>query len=541
MLFLQIVTCLLASVTIVGLIYYKFSLPLLQQMVAFLVLAIVLALNRFFIFKSLTFKNPLFQLLILFLISVFVQLLVIATGSLYSPLLILVHLLALSISFFFSFKTGLSFTIFALTSLGFALRFNPQLWTLFQNDPGPAVLYFLSFFIIIPLSQFLAHNYHFKGALLQTLKEYSKVSAKREESILLGLKELVIVADEKLQILSVNEAAQSFLKKSDSEVIHLSLLDIFPLKNEAGNPVTPQMLSLDQILEDKATRIVNNLFLGNQVPPEQVVVQVRPVTDSSGQVNQLVFLITPALIFENSEHSDLIKPHTKYQTQLDNLIQSLLKSNLNHEAAQAEMISKAGEDLICAMELEDHPLKLTASGQDVAQTCQQVVLKRQTLAKLLRVNLEFSLPAEDISEASMLNLNATTLPKQFLPISRYTVHTDHHWLGVLLQGLIDIAVLLSTDKQGAKVLVKPLLISDHLIKLMIFFPYNPVGEKGKDQLLSKSYGDLEQSTGLRLGSGLEGFIAQTISQKMGLTINLTADQDKHNLVFSLELDTHLAS
>src|SRR4029077_8288995 len=100
--------------------------------------------------------------------------------------------------------------------------------------PWSVVLYFISFIVIIPLAQILTRNYHLKDAVSKMLSEYIKIEERREESILTGLSEMIIVTASDLKILSANNAAERALGLSDSELIQKPFLEACPLKDKDG-------------------------------------------------------------------------------------------------------------------------------------------------------------------------------------------------------------------------------------------------------------------------------------------------------------------
>ncbi len=80
------------------------------------------------------------------------------------------------------------------------------------------------------MAQLLAYRYHLKDTLSKLLREYIQIREEREESILKGLNELVVVTDKNLRIISSNEAARGIFRLSEEKIISQPLLAVFSLK-----------------------------------------------------------------------------------------------------------------------------------------------------------------------------------------------------------------------------------------------------------------------------------------------------------------------
>ena len=249
----------MASLIVFLLIYFKFQIVVFQQLIAFLIVLLVI-LTRFPFALTGNILQKLLRLSLITLSGLLVQLLVISSGGFYSPFLILLYLYTLGASFLLNLHTAISFLVFSLILLVAAVIFDQRMRMLFSEDPGTAILYFVSFIVITPLAQFLMRTYHLKSALSKILAEYVQIGQKREESILRGLSEMVLVTDSRLRIQSVNEATERVVGKSQEQLYGQPLLSTVLLRDENGNLATTKALSIDSILTDKVSRIIKGFY-----------------------------------------------------------------------------------------------------------------------------------------------------------------------------------------------------------------------------------------------------------------------------------------
>ncbi|MCL4366391.1 PAS domain-containing protein [Patescibacteria group bacterium] len=542
--FLEIFIFFISSCLVLVLSYFKISTTIFQQVTAALLVFIFILLSRIIFPKIGLLKGPLSRLLLVLLSSSFVQLLIISTGGLYSPFLILIHLYTLGASFLLNTRSYLFFLLFSVIALGVNTFSNPDMLALFKNDPGPAILYMLSFIVIVPLAHFLIYNYRLKDKLFKTAKEYAQVGQQREESILVSLQEIIIVTNTQLQILSANTTAEKILHLSQSELAHQPLLKVLPLVDTANNPIQLSALSLDRLFTDKAARIIKGFSLQPQGETRKrpVIIQIRAIRSSQEKINQIVFIITDeALHNDLGKHSDIVKAQQHYEQLLNELKKALVLSHQNDALLRIELLQKIAEDILLAFELQDHPLRENVNFEDVAFIAKQVIKKRQELAQILGVSLELSIPRENVSEAAALDLQESTLPPSLQPISAFLYYLIKKWGSILIEKLLEIGILLASENRGAIIKIIPHLSQEKKVALDITLPYRPLSFAEQSDLLQEYYGNLGIKTHLKSGSGLEGFIAKTLADRLGTMLTIDSNHFSSQLTFRLEFSTKPSS
>jgi len=529
---------LLSSAFSLALIYYKASTTNLQQIIIILLVILILS-YRFIFSKSKPALARWFRPILLLLTAAMVQLIVISTGGFFSPFLIMLHLFTLGTSFLLNLPASISFLGLSLIVLTVNIWLNQTLLALSQEDPFSIVLYFISFIVIIPLAQIINHSYHIKDALSKILSENLYLGQRREESIIKGLNELILVTDKNLKILSINHAVEEVINLTSDEILGHSLLEILPIKFKDGSQATMQNLSISQILQDKTTRIISDFYLDRPGKvPTQITIQVRPIADFTGKINQFVFVLKERQLegMYSAIHKDLDLAYRREQLVFGELQKALAQTRVNSLQLRAEILRKIAEDLLIAQEIEDHPIIENISLSDVAEVCQKALKDSQGFAKSLNVTAEFKLALEETAEVSLLSLKGQKVPEAALSgVSDFGVLIDPKWLEVILEKLLEIAILLASEQKEGRVEILPLRQGDRNINVTVISFHANVPEKVKEDLLTEYFGNLATTTNLRLGSGLEGFIAQTIAKELKVPLSVKVEQRPPSLTFLLEL------
>ncbi|MEK6808253.1 MAG: hypothetical protein AABY14_01045, partial [Nanoarchaeota archaeon] len=211
------------------------------------------------------------------------------------------------------------------------------------------------------------------------------------------------------------------------------------------------------------------------------------------------------------------------------------KAKLTSLEVEMELFNKLEQDLVLSRELEDHAMKENIELTDLAILTQNVTYSKQSLAKSLRVNLEFSLPQDEVKEEFLMHLKQAGTPAEILAISDYAVPIDGKWMAILIAKLIDISILLAFDneKSSVKVTIDSKMAQSVIVTikaLRISLKQLPT-----DLLFKQYYGNLIENTNLKLGSGLEGFIAKAISNQLSIPLETDYNTILHQLNFTITL------
>lgn len=531
----EVIIFFLSSALTLLLTYLKVPTIILQQITS-VTLILLLILSRVMLTSSRYSSVKSVRYFFIFTSAFMVQILVLSTGGLYSPFLILLHLFILGTSFLLNLQASISFLIFSAIILVTSLRIDAKLIPIFQDDPGSAILYLLSFLVIVPLAQLLMRNYQLKDTITKILSQHIQAGESRERSILDNLSEIVIITDSDLRIISVNYAFERSLNRSSFEVIGKHIFDAIKIQDQFGTVANTQNLSIDKVLNNKVTHIIGGFYL---ITPrgqlKEISIQITPVIFSESHINQIVFVIADARsgAVNLSKHLDLERAMQRHKALGENLKKLVAEAPIQLRT-QAQLFSKTEEDLITALELEDHSIIKTVSFEDVAQLCQRIVNSKLIFAQTLNVALKFQLPEKEAPERSLLYLKQMKMSTALLPQSVFGVPVDTKWLEIIIQKLLDLVILLSSGTKKPEVVLS-VSQTAQVVEVLISSDYPPLGEKQLQELFIHYYGFLGNTTNLRLGSGLEGFIAKTAADELNLKLNASCTQNPSRLVLSLEL------
>lgn len=529
----------LSAIVALAAVYLKIKINSLQQGVVVLLIFLLILLNQIlFRQKDVVFTSILHKLFLL-ATSLFVQFLVLSTGGLLSPFLILIHLFTIGASFLVGLIPAIIFLILSITVVTSNILLD-QIWQrIFLEDIGASLLYLISFIVVIPLAMLVAQRYRLKEALLDIVSRELKLNQLRQKSVLSSISDLVFVTDKNLNILSVNEACEKALSMSGSELIHRSLFDVLFLKDKNDQLIKLKGLSVDRVLEEKTTRIIKDLLFisKNTLNPRRVNIQVRPIVDLEGRIDQITFVVSDSSQIYDAEarkHSNLEEARTKYQAMMENLKSSLLAKGLPGLRARAELIRRTQQDLLNALELEDHSIQSKLALVDVSQMCHKMVVMQQDFALTWHVPLEFVLVNFDMKDVAPLIPKGYKIAPTQLTSAYFTAPIDVVWLDLLLQELVSVAILLTSDTKHPKVSLTVERQDNKSLIVRVISNFVPLTKEEERMLLTEYYGSLSAKTNLSLGSGLEGYVAKTIAASLNtpLTIESTSQQVIFKLLIS---------
>lgn len=539
----QIFALLLTSLLTVSVIYYKIPSIVLQQSIAVFVVVLLIA-NRFVFSRSKSIPFVITTALIA-LVSIFLQLLIISSGGFYSPFLILFHLFAIALSFLFAVRIAIGFLSFSIMALIAGTLLDPRLHSLFVNDPFSAVLYLLSFAVIIPLYQLVSSRYHLEEAISKILSIQLKqkgaqleLTQKRDESLLGGLSDLVIMIDLNLKILSVNEATIRTLKLSSAEALGQSIFNVLHLKDMKGEGVDRNFLSIDEIIERGTTHFFDNLLLytKNTPLPRKINLRIHPTKNLASRIDQIVFIISNAysgghlnVAYQNIEQAAL-----RHESLLEAIKNELEEKDLKTLKGKIELLGKTEKDILTATEIISFGIKPNFTLLDTANLMQRVVDNEKDFARSLGVPLNFSLSKEFREKFITLNSQDNLPIPQAFTSQYFTALSELRWIDILLEKILDLLILLSVKEKQPRVEAS-ISFDEKAVRIDVNCTYlQPVPKDFEKLLLTEYYGNL-MTTDITLGSGLEGYLIKTIATLLNLSFNIVYNEKSSTLYFSVRL------
>ncbi len=528
---------LVSSAISFGLIYLRLSTVFSQQIISVVLLFSVVLLGKFNNVKKT--QTPWQTSIAVLLSSFLVQMLVISSGGLYSPLLIIIHIYTLGAIFLLNSKTPIFFLMLSLGVLSGQLFYDPIIAASFQNDPWTAVIYGMSFLIIIPLALYLSHNYFMKDAFTKILKNYIQMQEQKETSILTALNDLVVVTDQVLNIVSVNISVEKYLQMDKHDILGKKLFDIFTFKDMAGNTGNNTSLSIDSALQDHASHFVEGFMLETiaNIKPKPVLIQIRPLADAKGVISQVVIVMSePVAKREEHSHAGIAEALKRKNTLLDSFAQVTPTTTYESVKAKIGLITHIEEDIFLSAELEDHTISEKPSLSDLVVLTNQRLDQAKTLADFLSIKTSLSYYDPESTEAAFVKLHESQTSELDISPSIYSLPIEKRFVGIIISKMIEIGLLTASATPYKMVQLEMSLDNDKKIYLKVSMPNPGLQENELADMLVLNNPLTGQKTHLAFGSGMEGSLFKKLCTILNIPfqIQLAANGGKIEIQIALD-------
>lgn len=459
---------------------------------------------------------------LLFVITLLIQLLVLATGSLTSPFLILIHFCMIGLSFIFSFSTSLIFLIasFAVIILDITLHQN---FPLITQNPTPLLLHIASLIPIISVAYIISQHYRIKDVLFKKLHT-QYIAA---EVVLKHLNELIFITDSEFRILSANDAAVRALQQSRSELLNKPIFNILLLRDKNGKKVNektffpkPGDLANPKVIHDPFT------LIGSSFTPRNGTVLIKPILDIDNKVNQISFIISfnNQMQSEKSFNDMLGKARTKYEATAENIKRTLNSPSLQEIKKEMIMLQKIESDIFNIQYLKDFSNANSITKVDVAQICKQISQSEQELASALRVPFKFEIKNFGQKDIAPLVVDNFKVSPDQLTGPFFTVSCNITYLEVVIKKLIELLLLLSATLKKPNVVLNIERNTDDDIVVTGIALCPELTKEDLQNIYVPYYGSLANRTFLYSGSGLEGYLLKSASDASGFMLDIQYDK-----------------
>lgn len=528
---------LISSAISFGLIYLKLSTVFSQQIISVVLLFSVVLLGKFNGVKK---QSTPWQTGIAVLLSSFlVQMLVISSGGLYSPLLIIIHIYVLGAIFLLNSKTPILFLIMSLVVLGGQLKYDPILVATFANDPWTAVVYGLSFLIIIPLALYLSHNYFMKDAFTKILKNYISMQEQKEVSILTALNDLVVVTDQTLRIVSINISVEKYLQIDKQDILGKKLFDIFTFKDMSGIAGNTTSLSIDAALQDRASHFVEGFMLetAGTIKPKPVLIQIRPLADQNGQISQIVIVMSePVAKREEHSHQSISEAIKRKNSLLDSFAQIPPGTSYESVKSKIGLITHIEEDIFLSQELEDHTISEKPTLGDIVLLTTDRLKQDQQFANFLGIKTSFTYDDPDSTEAAYVKLHESQTSDLDLSPSIYSLPIEKRFVGIIISKMIEIGLLIASSTPYKMISLEASRDNDKKIYLKVLIPNPGILDNEVSDLFILNNPLTGQKTHLQYGSGMEGFLFKKLCTILNIPYQLELAENGAKISLQIILD-----
>jgi PAS domain S-box-containing protein len=352
------ITFILTSGYVLAINYFAGSSFTLQKAIALPILIVLLLIYRSSLSSWKNILNNISRWIMLATFTIFIQLLVISTGDIKSPFLIFIHLFMVGISLIFNFTTSLLFLLASCIVIALSIAFHQNLLTLVLSDPYTIILQIFSLIPIIPVAYIISQHYHLKDKLFNTL--HAQVIT--DETILANVDELIIITDTQLRILSVNDAVERTIQKSDSEIIGKPIFEILLMKDSDG-----KLANRDTFIERYKNKAnpknidTDFVFINSRLAQRKVHIHIQPIRDPENRIRQISFIISNPNQKDQKRGSlpiTLSKAKAKYDAISEKVKQELLNNSLTDIRLEITLLEKIENDMYILQTLKDNSKKM---------------------------------------------------------------------------------------------------------------------------------------------------------------------------------------
>lgn len=509
-----------------------FSLTSVMQILVFLMIVII-------IFSKLAqgelarkFRGQAFIVGVLPVI-LFLYILIFSTGGLASPFLILSHFLAIGTSFVISPATAVSFIIATVFLIVGHLATDQQARIFAQSNLFPTILYFLSYISLIPFAYILAKQYKFKEEWAQILEKQIATSKTQEEILLKNITSAVFLLNPNFEVVFLNQSATR-ISGFGKEAVGQDFFKLFAFKDKDGRVLASYSLPLPQTLSSKVPTSIENIQM--QVKDKKYLrinMKILPAIASEGTLG--LILIVEDLAKEKEQthkkESTASQALTRFlifladQKRLITQVKNQERLDFEKLISQNQELEHLAQDFIYALRLESGNIGYLATIVDIGELLQEIIYELQPQAQQRNIILVAKPLTETVQPTQPRFSLRIPLAKRMFPI--ISVIGNFSWIKDSLKRIFEIVFILSKNGDKLEIAVDR---REGLGQIQITTSIRDISKELAPDLLEKFYGKLQDMPALSQTSGLEGFIAKSLIERMGGNISISS-LDNSTLIF----------
>ena len=510
------------------------SLNLLVQVIWGLIIVLLIIIKIFPLFLD---KNKfLIQIVGFSFVVIFINFLVITTGGLSSSFLILTHFFSIAIAFLISPKIAVSFIGATITLLAISLGLDKTARVLILETPVAAILYLVAYSAMVPFSFILAKEYKFKDELARLLEKQIATSKTQEEELLQNIADAVLVIDPEFNLVYSNTAAANLFGFA-KEIWGRVLFDVFAFKDKDGRAVLAYSLPLRATLNSKSAANIDVLQISTKSKAFiRVSLKILPLLGSEGPLG-LVLIFKSSTGAENVQKKDISTANAalnrllailaKQKMQFLDLEKKVGKDKGTYElkVQNSDLVNLAG-DFIYALKLDTGEVGAIFTLVDIGKASERAVVWAKQKASQFSISFFIKqILKEELVFPKSKNIQ---IEKRVFP--EVYVLGDSMWIEDSLKRILEIALTIA--KAGSEVSFE-LLKANELVKINIYCAQIKISTEDLKGLFEKFYGKTSIFKELSSTSGLGGYIAKNLINRMGGTVDVGVDQSTSGVTFGI--------
>lgn len=485
------------------------SIESLLQALAVSILVIIIVTR--FIIPKFQEKNPSLAYFIQFApLSLFVYLLVFATGGLASPFLILTHLFAIGMAFLIS--PGVSMAYVAITAFYIIVNISsdPTARQLISDSPFAVFLYILAYGAILPFSQYIAKIYKQKDAWVSELSQMLVTSKKEEERLLKNIENAVVVISRDLEVSFINKAVSEKFGFSEIDLLTKKVFDILKFRDNGGNNLEGEKLPIAAVISTKNEAKIDRLqLLDKSGKYIRINLKILPVIEHTGEV--------PGAMLILSEYSEKESLQEGYFESVEKKLNKI----------SSEKIATLAQDLLLMLKLESEAVQGLSEFINISTLVENRMFEFMPFANAKNINLTCPSP----TSTTTLPISGKVLaPQKKCSFAAAFILANQMLLAEAIDHLLKFAIYLSQKDTVLKVDIKIELATT---KIVFQVKTNTAAAENIPTLFMKFANEKLNLAELKDSTGLEIPIAQNIFEKHGG--NLKIEKSAGGLTFIASL------
>lgn len=513
------------SLLIILLVILSFPLSLISkfkidqiQIIGLLVLMVIL--YHRFLFPELAKKSQrlaIYVEIIPFLLLV--PLLVLSTGGFLSPLLIIVHLSAISLAVVLNPVAALAFLLTILTVL--VMHFLTVSQLTIADNISLIIISFLSFIATIPLFYLFKSHEKTQVEWLSYLDKQVVTGQAQEKALMANLNEAIIVVSPEKYVLNMNKKAEDLTGFSQIEAVGKTYTDI--LKMQDSTKVALTTTPVDRVIASNKALFLKDITVQNNRWGIKAKVKFSPIRDSKSSLLGVLIVVsnaTSATEIEEIQNDTLSLALFKFNTLLsdtrsynatlleDPKLSPTQKTYADRISHINQDLLRLSDDFLLSIRLDEENVAIKTESIDISPLLEDILAKLDILAQKEKVT-------HKLKRGSSL-----------------TIKTDKTLLTKALTNLLVIATRLSQDKDIIAIDV----LAD-VERLKIYFNFEtPIADLDTHMLKEKFFGGGDLFISLPKATGLEIYLADNLLQLLGGQLVITKNPKNSNQVeFLVEL------
>ncbi|OGD86820.1 hypothetical protein A2164_02595 [Candidatus Curtissbacteria bacterium RBG_13_35_7] len=476
-------------------------------------------------------------LLLLMPIILFIYILILSTGITQSPYLILTHFFAIGLAFLLAPQIAISFisaTVFLILTNIFL---DQSLAEFLSQSPFLNILYLISYIALIPFSYILAKEYKIKEEWARILEQQIATSKSQEEELLKNITEIIIVIDPQFNIVYLNQAATKFTKYGN-EAIKQDFYKLFKFKDGEGRDLFPYSLPFLETIKSKAPQILENLQIQTKEKTfTKIDMKIIPAITQEKPLGLI-------LIIQDRSHKDYTQKKVENITTaalgkfLDSLtrqktvLHSIKQNNisllqLNNLINQNLELSRFAQDFVYTLKLESGEIGALSDLLDLGEIIQDIMAEELIRAQDFNIML-YSKPQETEQEIVQPRSKSNIFRKHKIFPEVY-ITGNKSWIRNSVQRILELVYRTSYKNSIVTLNVKRI---ENMAKIEVVSPKNKLQAPQAYDLFEKFHGSLAMHPDLLTTSGLEGYIAKSLLERMGASIKISSENET-NLIFEI--------